>query len=148
MDESEMPACAAAVAAPIRKLCLLNKETSRPAEERVWRTAETSICRDKGSPDLSRKSGPGVGGSTTLQHDGGLPSGLQCNALAPVVHFVWVTKWTRDASALHWMPERGLPSFHSRVMFLNFSHSLPCFCTCTFTGPPLFEMKFLQKLFP
>ena len=41
-------------------------------------------------------------------------SGLQCNVLASLVHFVtYTTKRTRDASALHWRPERGPALFHS-----------------------------------
>ena len=62
MVESGIPACAAVDAAPIRKLWPLNRDTSRPEEDRVDRIAATRVCRDKGSPDLSKKSGPGVGG--------------------------------------------------------------------------------------
>ena len=56
-----------------------------------------------------------------LRNDGGLLSGFQRNALASQVHsVVWVTKWTRDGSALHWRPERRLPSFRNGVVFLSF----------------------------
>ena len=46
---------------------------------------------------------------TPLRNDAGPLSGLQRNALASLVHFVtYSTKRTRDASALHWRPNRGL----------------------------------------
>ena len=55
---------------------------------------------------------------TPLQNDGGPLSGLQRNALASLVDFVnYTTKRTRDASALHWRPEKGPPSFCSGVGF-------------------------------
>ena len=60
---------------------------------------------------------------TTLRNDAGPLSGLQCNALASLVHFVaHTTKRTRDASALRWRPERGPASFRSVVGFLRLSN--------------------------
>ena len=72
-----------------------------------------------------RNLGKDVKNSTKLPHYEMLAayslSSLQCNALAFLVHFVtYTTKWTRDASALRWRPERRLPSFRSRVVFLYF----------------------------
>ena len=61
--------------------------------------------------------------TTILRKDGGLLFGLQRNALASLVHFVtYTTKCTRDASALHWRPERRPPSLCARVL----SSSHPC----------------------
>ena len=60
--ESGRPACAAADAAPMRKLCPLNDETSRPAEESAVRTAVTKVSSDRGAPELSKNNGPGVDG--------------------------------------------------------------------------------------
>ena len=60
--ESGSPACAAAVAAPIRKLWPLNRPTSTPADLSASRTAATSTCLLRGCPDWSRNSGPGDGG--------------------------------------------------------------------------------------
>ena len=49
-----------------------------------------------------------------LRNNGGLLSGLQCNALASLVHIVtYTTKWTRHASLLHWRPERWPQWFYS-----------------------------------
>ena len=59
--------------------------------------------------------------TTPLQNDGSLFFGPQHNALASLVHFApHTTKWSRDASALRWRPERRLPLFCSRVVFLSF----------------------------
>ena len=59
--------------------------------------------------------------SRTLPHYGTMPApSLASNAMhLHLVRFVvWVTKWTRDASALRWRPERGPASFRSGVGFL------------------------------
>ena len=46
----------------------------------------------------------------------GLHSGLQRNALASLVHLAtYTTKWTRNASALHWRPVRRPTLFRSIV---------------------------------
>ena len=55
--------------------------------------------------------------TTLLQNDDGLLSGLQCNALASLLHFVVCKVSYRDASALRWRLERRPPSFCSRVVF-------------------------------
>ena len=61
--------------------------------------------------------------TTLLWKNGSSFFGIQCNALASLVHFVtYTTKRTRDARAFHWRPEKGLPLFHRRVVFLRFSH--------------------------
>ena len=59
---------------------------------------------------------------TPLQNNAGPISGLQCNALPSLVRFVtYTTKLTRDASALHWRPKMGPPSFNTLyVAFLSF----------------------------
>lgn len=62
--ESGRPTCAAVVAAPMRKLWPLKRETSRPAEESVARSEATSASLDRGMPDCRRNSGPGVAGRT------------------------------------------------------------------------------------
>ena len=85
--------------------------------------------------------------TTLLWNNGGLLFGLQHNAPASLVHFVtYRTKWTRDASALRWRPERRPPLFRSRVMFLSFSH--PYLVSVLFTGPSLLKMKFCTKFSP
>ena len=84
---------------------------------------------------------------TPLRNDAGPLSGLQRNALASLVHFVvWVTKWTRDASALRWRPERGPASFRSGVGFLRLSH--PGLVSVLFSAPSLLQMKFFSETFP
>ena len=80
---------------------------------------------------------------TLLWNDGGSLSGLQCNALASLVHFC--AKWTRDASALRWRPERRLPSFRSKVMLLSFLIS--ALFLSFFQVHPYFKWSFFQKLF-
>ena len=65
--------------------------------------------------------------TTPQRNDAGPLSGLQhkCTCIPTVVHFVTYTiKQTRDASALHWRPERVPASFRSGVGFLRLSH--PC----------------------
>ena len=86
---------------------------------------------------------------TPLRKDAGPFSGIQSNALTPLVHFVtYTTKRTRDVqvSALRWRPERGPASLRSRVGFLRLSH--PNLLSVPFSGPSLFKMNFLQKPFP
>ena len=86
------------------------------------------------------------GNNTALQqNDGGLFPGLQGNSLTPQVHFV-VCKLAMVASAFHWRPERRLPSFHSRVVFLSFV--IPdLIVSVLFTGPFQLEFKlFFQNM--
>ena len=64
MVESGMPAWTAVVAAPMRKLWPLIKLTSGIVGLRACRSAVTRNSLDKGLPDLSKNSGPGVGGRT------------------------------------------------------------------------------------
>ena len=63
--------------------------------------------------------------TTPPQNDHGLLSGLQCNALTSLVLFVITQqKWTRDASALHWKPERSPPLMCIGVVLKSFFLSL------------------------
>ena len=62
-------------------------------------------------------------------------SGLQCNALACLVHFVTYTmKQTWDASALHWRPERRPALFCSGGRVFEISH--PCLVPVLFQRHP------------
>ena len=58
--ESGRPTCAAVVAAPMRKLWPLNRETSRPGEESKERSEATKVSLDRRLPNCRRDSGPGV----------------------------------------------------------------------------------------
>ena len=64
-------------------------------------------------------------------------------------HFVtYKTKWTGGASALHWMPEREPPLFHSKEVLLSFSH--PCLLFCSYfyrSFPTLYELVFKKSVF-
>ena len=85
---------------------------------------------------------------TPLRNDAGPLSGLQCNALASLVHFVtYTTKRTRDASALRWRPQRGTVSFHSWGRVLEAFSSPPCFYTF-FSSIPTRNEVFFRNFFP
>ena len=66
----------------------------------------------------------------------------QCTCIPSSLH----AKWTRDASAMHWRPERKAPSLSSRVVFLSFSF-LPCFCPFYRSSPNL-KWSFFRNFFP
>ena len=80
--------------------------------------------------------------TTLLWKDGSILCGLQCYALASLVHFVThTTKWTRGASALYWRPDRRPPSFRSKIWFFP---TLPyCFHTLLQLHPNL-KWKFTE----
>ena len=82
-----------------------------------------------------------------LWNDASPLSGLQCKALASLVHFVtYTTKQTRDASALCWRTERRTTLFHSGNRVLETFSSLPCFYTPQVH--PYSKWSFLRNLFP
>ena len=84
--------------------------------------------------------------STPLRNDAGPLSGLQRNALESLVRFVvQVTKWTRDASALRWRPERGPASFRSGVGFLRLSN--PVLFVYFFQLHPYSKSRFFRNFF-
>ena len=62
MRESLRPALAAAEAAPIRKLCPLNRDASNPATINACRKECTRRGRESEEPSLKMKSGPRVVG--------------------------------------------------------------------------------------
>ena len=59
---------------------------------------------------------------------------------------MWVTKWTRDASALRWRPERGPASFRSVVGFLRLSN--PVLFVYFFQLHPYSKWSFFRNFFP
>ena len=60
MVVSGISASLAMVAAPIRKLCLLNSALCNPAATKACLMLATNFCQRGGSPSLLMKSGPGV----------------------------------------------------------------------------------------
>ena len=60
MVVSGTPTSLAVVAAPIRKLCALNFDPSRPAAVKARWMLSTNACRRSGVPPSVMKSGPGV----------------------------------------------------------------------------------------
>ena len=91
--------------------------------------------------------------TTLLRNNGGVLSGLQCNAFESLVR---VCKVNCSASALHWRPKRRLPLFCSRVVFWVYWWSVACFILFTgpsvierkFTGPSVIERKFTETFPP
>ena len=59
--ESSMPAWAADVAAPSRKLCPEYKVASKPASVNTSHTKDTNWGFVRGAPSSLQKKGPGVG---------------------------------------------------------------------------------------
>jgi len=62
MVESGIPAKLAEVAAPMRKLCPLNLDTSNPEEDKAKRIDRTRNSLERGWPDDRRNKGPGIDG--------------------------------------------------------------------------------------
>ena len=66
MTESSIPACAAAVAAPIWKLCPEYLAVGMPACVSACQTAETNLSQVRGFPSLKMKRGPSDEGRTAI----------------------------------------------------------------------------------
>ena len=70
----------------------------------------------------------------------------QCTCIPSSLCCVWVTKWTRDASALRWRPERGPASFRSGVGFLRLSN--PVLFVHFFQLHPYSKWSFFRNFSP
>ena len=77
------------------KVCLETPPKEQKLGEMFWEKISFQVGMDMWKV---QKQGRGIRklySATPRRNDGGLLSGLQCNALASLVHFVvWVTKWT------------------------------------------------------
>ena len=63
IEESSMPALAAEVAAPVRKLWPEYKDATMPASVRTSRTRAINRGFVNGEPSLKQKNGPGANGN-------------------------------------------------------------------------------------
>ena len=70
----------------------------------------------------------------------------QCTCIPSSLCCSHTTKWTRDASALRWRPERGPASFLSGVGFLRLSN--PVLFVYFFQLHPYSKWSFFRNFFP
>ena len=70
----------------------------------------------------------------------------QCTCIPSSLCCSHTTKWTRDASALRWRPERGPASFRSGVGFLRLSN--PVLFLYFFQLHPYSKWSFFRNFFP
>ena len=105
--------------------------------------------RDGAEKKYTNKTGlESLKNPTPLRNDAGPPlwPPTQCTCIPSSLCCVWVTKWTRDASALHWRPERGPASFRSGVGFLRLSN--PVLFVYFFQLHPYSKWSFFRNFFP
>ena len=94
MVESSIPACAAAVAAPILKLCPAYRNWSRPIWANTFRTAVTNQLFVKGLPSWNWKKGPGP---------------IKWSLLSSlVIYSSTISGWSYADGICRWAEERGL----------------------------------------